>query len=71
MDLETIIQKLQEEGARNLPRLPSSWKVTIPEGYTIDQIATAITIDVSAKKAGKTPFKKRGFLEGCPRRCLY
>ena len=37
--------------------------MTIPEGYTIDQIATAITTDVSTKKAGKTPFKKEDFLK--------
>ena len=36
---------------------------TIPEGYTIDQIATAITTNVSTKKAGKTPFKKEDFLK--------
>ena len=63
--------KLQEEGTKT-PQAPVLGKVTIPEGYTIDdQIATAITTDVSTKKAGKTPFKKRRFLEGCPRRCLY
>ena len=62
MDLETIIQKLQEEGTKT-PQAPVLGKVTIPEGYTIDQIATAITTDVSTKKAGKTPFKKEDFLK--------
>ncbi len=62
MDLETIIQKLQEEGTKT-PQAPVLGKVTIPEGYTIDQIATAITADVSSKKAGKTPFKKEDFLK--------
>ena len=62
MDLETIIQKLQEEGTKT-PQAPVLGKVTIPEGYTIDQIATAITADVSTKKAGKTPFKKEDFLK--------
>ena len=57
MDLETIIQKLQEEGTKT-PQAPVLGKVTIPEGYTIDQIATAITADVSSKKAGKTPLRR-------------
>ena len=55
-------QKLQEEGTKT-PQAPVLGKVTIPEGYTIDQIATAITADVSTKKAGKTPFKKEDFLK--------
>lgn len=62
MDLETIIQKLQEEGTKT-PQPPVLGKVTVPEGYSIDQIAEAITTDVSTKKKGKTPYKKDDFLK--------
>ena len=58
MDLETIIQNTARRGNQNSSG-SSSWKgPRFQKGYTIDQIATAITTNVSTKKAGKTPFKE-------------
>ncbi len=62
MDHRNHHPKTARRGNQN-PQAPVLGKVTIPEGYTIDQIATAITADVSTKKAGKTPFKKEDFLK--------
>ncbi|MBB5888081.1 endolytic transglycosylase MltG [Lactovum miscens] len=38
-------------------------KVTIPEGYTLDQISTAITINAGSKDSTASPFSKDEFLK--------
>ena len=53
MDLETIIQKLQEENQNSSGS--SSWEGDDSRRLYDRSIATAITTDVSTKKAGKTP----------------
>ena len=62
MDLGTIIQKLQEQGTTT-PQPPVLGKITIPEGYTIDQIAEVVSVDASSKKKAKTPYTKEQFLK--------
>ena len=60
MDLDEISQILQESGTAE-PQEPALGKILVTEGYTIDQIATAITKNtIGDKKA--TPFKKSDFL---------
>ncbi len=61
MDLETIIQKLQEEEPKLL-QAPVLERSQFQKLYD-RSVATAITTDVSTKKAGKTPFRR--FLD-CP-----
>ncbi len=62
MDLETIIQKLQEQGTKT-PEPPVLGKITIPEGYTIDQIAQVVSVDASSKSGAKTPYTQEEFLK--------
>ncbi|MDR0300363.1 MAG: endolytic transglycosylase MltG [Streptococcaceae bacterium] len=38
-------------------------KITIPEGYTLDQIATAITVNADSKTSSATPFTKAEFMK--------
>lgn len=56
MDLDTIARQLQE-GGTDTPQPPVVGKVTIPEGYTLEQIAEAVTVNAAAtsKKTSKTP----------------
>ena len=78
MDLDTIIQKLQEQGTKT-PEPPVLGKITIPEGYTIDQIAEVVSVDASSKSGAKTPYTQEEFLKviqdecskGCRTRWLY
>lgn len=62
MDLDTIIQKLQEQGTKT-PEPPVLGKITIPEGYTIDQIAEVVSVDASSKSGAKTPYTQEEFLK--------
>lgn len=62
MDLDTIIQKLQEQGTKT-PEPPVLGKITIPEGYTIDQIAQVVSVDASSKSRAKTPYTQEEFLK--------
>ncbi|KXT84737.1 protein YceG like [Streptococcus sp. DD11] len=63
MDLDTIAKKLQE-GGTDTPQPPVVGKVTIPEGYTLEQMAEAVTANAAAvsKKSSATPFTKDDFL---------
>ncbi|KXT75550.1 endolytic transglycosylase MltG [Streptococcus sp. DD12] len=63
MSMDKIIKTLQAGGTSE-PTAPVAGKVTIPEGYTITQIAQAITDNVNTKKKNdKTPFKADDFLK--------
>ncbi len=63
MSVDKIIKTLQAGGTSE-PTAPVAGKVTIPEGYTITQIAQAITDNVNTKKkTDKTPFKADDFLK--------
>ena len=62
MDLDTIAQKLQEGGTET-PKPPVVGKVTVPEGYTIDQIAQVVTVNAGSKKKEKTGFSAEDFLK--------
>lgn len=63
MDLDTIAKQLQE-GGTDTPQPPVLGKITIPEGYTLEQIAEATTVNAvkTANKNTKTPFSKEDFL---------
>ena len=63
MDLDTIAKQLQE-GGTDTPQPPVLGKITIPEGYTLEQIAEATTVNAAktANKNTKTPFSKEEFL---------
>ncbi|MDR2465651.1 MAG: endolytic transglycosylase MltG, partial [Streptococcaceae bacterium] len=62
MTLDQIAHELQKGGTET-PQLPSLGKITIPEGYTIDQIAEAMTVNMATKKGEKTPFSKDEFIK--------
>lgn len=62
MDLETIATTLQE-GGTDTPQPPVVGKITIPEGYTIEQIAQAVTVNANSKKKEKTGFTADDFLK--------
>lgn len=63
MDLDSIAKQLQEGGTET-PQPPVLGKITIPEGYTLEQIAETVTANaaVTSKKNAKTPFNKEDFL---------
>ena len=63
MDLDTIAKQLQE-GGTDTPQPPVLGKITIPEGYTLEQIAETVTVNAAAtaNKNTKTPFSKEEFL---------
>lgn len=63
MDLDSIAKQLQEGGTET-PQPPVLGKITIPEGYTLEQIAETVTVNaaVTSKKNAKTPFNKEDFL---------
>ncbi|MEX2803516.1 endolytic transglycosylase MltG [Streptococcus sp. H31] len=60
MDLDEISQILQESGTAE-PQEPALGKILVTEGYTIEQIATAVTKNTAGEKKS-TPFKKDDFL---------
>ncbi|OFI46711.1 hypothetical protein BG262_02620 [Floricoccus penangensis] len=63
MNLDEISDKLVEGGTEK-PQEPVLGKVVIPEGYTLEQIAEAITKNANSKnKKGKTPFSKDEFIK--------
>ncbi|WP_190289037.1 endolytic transglycosylase MltG [Lactococcus kimchii] len=61
MSLSTIASKL-EKGGTEKPVAPTLGKILIPEGYTLEQISKAITINSQEKKA-KTPFTTAEFMK--------
>ena len=63
MTLTTIAKTLQEGGTEK-PVEPVLGKITIPEGFTIDQMAEKISDNVLTKTdSDKTPFTKEEFLK--------
>lgn len=63
MSLDDIAKLLQEGGTPE-PVLPALGKIVIPEGYTLRQIAQAVTVNgASDDKTAKTPFKEEDFLK--------
>ncbi len=63
MSLEELAKHLQEPGAAQ-PQEPFIGKILIIEGYTIEQIAQAVTSNAYAKdKSAKTPFTSEEFIE--------
>lgn len=62
MSLDDIATELQKGGTAE-PTRPALGKVLVTEGYTIEQIAQAITSNANTKDTtDKTPFKKEDFL---------
>lgn len=62
MDVEEIIEKLKEGGTES-PVVPSLGKITIPEGYTLEQIAEAVTFNAASKDGKeKSIFSKEEFI---------
>lgn len=63
MSLSTIASKL-EEGGTEKPVSPTLGKILIPEGYTLTQIAKAVTVNSnSQEKNAKTPFSEADFMK--------
>lgn len=64
MDLDEI-SKLLQKGGTVEPERPALGKILITEGYTINQIADAVTVNTIAQKSEKTstPFSKDDFLK--------
>lgn len=62
MTVEEIIDTLKQGGTTE-PQEPVSGKILVTEGYTIDQIAKAVTTNVNTKKASKTPYSEKDFLD--------
>ena len=63
MSLSTIASKL-EEGGTEKPVAPTLGKILIPEGYTLTQIAKAVTVNSnSQEKNAKTPFSEADFMK--------
>ncbi|MDR0199304.1 MAG: endolytic transglycosylase MltG [Streptococcaceae bacterium] len=61
MDAKTIAQTISGGGSATSPAVG---KITIPEGYTIDQMSTAFTINAaSGSSASKSPFTASEFLK--------
>lgn len=56
------IASLLEQGGTEHPVEPTLGKILIPEGYTLEQIAQAVTVN-SAGKDEKTPFTKEEFMK--------
>lgn len=62
MSLDEVSAKLQEGGSAE-PILPSLGRITIPEGYTLTQIAKAVTSNAAAEgQAATTPFAEEDFM---------
>ena len=64
MTMDEIIEALQKKGSDN-PQEPSLGTVLVKEGYTIEQIAKAVEVNSSAKKAknSSTGLKAKDFLK--------
>lgn len=63
MSTDEIIKELQAGGTAQ-PTDPSSGKIVIPEGYTLEQIAKAIEDNANTKvKGDKTPYSSKNFLK--------
>lgn len=63
MSLSTIASKL-EEGGTEKPVAPTLGKILVPEGYTLTQIAKAVTVNSnSQEKDAKTPFSEADFMK--------
>ncbi|MGT2910409.1 endolytic transglycosylase MltG [Streptococcus cameli] len=63
MSVDEIAKALQETGAA-IPQDPIAGKVLIIEGYTLEQMGSAVTDNVyTDDKDDKTPFTKEAFLE--------
>lgn len=63
MSLDDIAKALQK-GGTTTPQAPVLGKVLIPEGYTIKQIAKAVTSNANTKKkTDKTPFTSKEFFK--------
>ena len=63
MSLSTIAGKL-EEGGTEKPVAPTLGKILVPEGYTLTQIAKAVTVKSgSNEKNAKTPFSEADFMK--------
>lgn len=58
----TAIAKTLQKGGTDKPVAPILGKITIPEGYTIDQMSNQISENADASKS-KTPFTKDAFLK--------
>ena len=54
--------KIARAGTKT-PEPPVLGKITIPEGYTIDQIAQVVSVDASSKSGAKTPYTQEEFLK--------
>lgn len=63
MSLDEIAQKLQEGGS-DVPERPALGKILIPEGYTLEQIAKAVSLNANTSdKKDKTPFREADFMK--------
>ncbi|MGT2833239.1 endolytic transglycosylase MltG [Streptococcus halotolerans] len=62
MTVQEIIDALKEGGTSE-PQEPVSGKILVTEGFTIDQIAKAVTTNVNTKKVSKTPYSEKDFLD--------
>ncbi|MEQ9764888.1 endolytic transglycosylase MltG [Streptococcus sp. ZJ151] len=62
MTVQEIIDVLKEGGTSE-PQEPVSGKILVTEGFTIDQIAKAVTTNVNTKKVSKTPYSEKDFLD--------
>lgn len=60
--IDSIAKNLQEGGTEN-PENAVSGKILIPEGYSIKQIAQAVTVNVNKKDKPKSPFTSEEFLK--------
>ena len=58
----TAIAKTLQKGGTDKPVAPILGKITIPEGYTIDQMSNQISENAESSKT-KTPFTKEAFLK--------
>lgn len=62
MSIDDIIKQL-EAGGTPQPTDPSAGKIVIPEGYTIEQIASAVESNAQTQTKGdKTPYTSKEFL---------
>lgn len=63
MNVEEIIERLKEGGTES-PVAPSLGKITIPEGYTLEQISDAVTRNAASKDGQENSiFTKEAFME--------
>ncbi|MDQ0222229.1 endolytic transglycosylase MltG [Streptococcus moroccensis] len=62
MTVDDIIATLQQEGTAE-EVVPSLGKVTIPEGYTLKQIAEAISVNAASSNRSASPYTSEEFME--------